>query len=223
MPSLFIISGPSAVGKDDLINGLMDIDENVLRGRKVTTRKPRPGERKTGSYLFLTHAQFHKRLEAGELFQHYVKNEIWYAIDREFIVDEVASGYDVLLVFSMYDRIGQLQHSMQDTGINTKSILVLADLADLEERIRGRYEHSPEEIPTRMKTMKKDLKSVLHSQRTLTDYDYILQNPNSEAGIQPLIAQVSSIIEAERANLIANEERLDRVLGTYRPPKKKKK
>jgi len=215
MPSLFIISGPSAVGKDALIDRLMDIDENVLRGRKITTRKPRPGERKTSSYLYLTHELFHKRLSAGELFHHYVKNETWYAIDKDFIIDEVSSGYDVFLVYSKYDQVGELKKQMTKEGVNTKNILVLSTLEDLENRVRGRYEHDPGEIPGRIETMRKDLRYLL-SQRTLTDYDFILQNPNSQEGIDPLFRQVKEILEAERANLATNEIKLNQILGTYK-------
>lgn len=43
MLSLFVISRPSAVGKDVLTDELMNIDENVLSGRKITTKKPRLG------------------------------------------------------------------------------------------------------------------------------------------------------------------------------------
>ena len=192
----------------------MDTDKNIVRGRKITTRKPRPNERKTGSYLYLTHEQFDKRLSADELFHHYVKNEIWYAIDKDFIIDEVNSEYDVFLVYSKYDKVSELKKEMTKEGVNTKNILILSTLEDLESRIRGRYQHNPEEITRRVETMRKDLRYLL-SQKTLTDYDFILQNPNSQEGINPLIKKVKEILESERTNLITNEGILNQILGTY--------
>lgn len=219
MPTLFIISGPSAVGKDSLIDSLMDFDDNIVRGRKITTRKPRPGERKTSSYLYLTHEQFHKRLSEKKLFHDYVKNEIWYAIDKEFIMDEINSGYDVFLVYSKYDKVADLKKDMIKEGVNVKTVLLLSTFSDLKERINKRYPHSSEEISTRLETMKKDLRFLL-SQKTLTEYDSILQNMNSEEGIDHLLQKIKEILDIERSNLIGNEHALNQILGTYEEKEK---
>jgi guanylate kinase len=215
MPSLFILSGPSAVGKDAIIDKLMDEDELVLRGRKITTRKPRPGERKTSSYLFLTVNQFHKRLSGGNLFFDYAKNDILYAIDKDFIIDEINSGFDVFLVFSNYGVVENFKREMIKEGVNTKSVLLLSSLNDLELRIKVRYPHSQEEIPKRLETMRTDLRE-LASYAVESIYDHVILNSNSEANIVPTVERIKQILSTERANFISKRQEFNKLFGSYR-------
>jgi len=214
MPSLFIISGPSAVGKDEIIDKLMDIDHNVLRGRKITTRKPRPRERKTSSYLFLTVNQFHKRLSEASMFFDYSKNDILYSIDKDFILDEINSGYDIFLVFSNYKAVENLKREMVKEGINTRSILILSSLSDLDSRIKGRYLHSKNEIPNRIRTMKQDLRE-LASHPVESIYDHVLLNENNNSGIFPTIEKVKQILITERANFTSKRDEFNKLFGSY--------
>ena len=51
---LFVISGPSAVGKGTIVNEIMASSENVSLSVSATTRGPREGEIDGVHYYFIT-------------------------------------------------------------------------------------------------------------------------------------------------------------------------
>ena len=59
MGTLFVISGPSGVGKGTLVNLLMQDDKSLVLSVSCTTRRPRVGEVNGKSYSrnYLTHDQ----------------------------------------------------------------------------------------------------------------------------------------------------------------------
>ena len=81
---LVIISGPSGVGKDTIIDALRDRPREPDYHYVVTctTRAPRPGEVPGVSYQFLTRAQFRDLREAGELLEANEVHGNWYGTPR---------------------------------------------------------------------------------------------------------------------------------------------
>jgi len=66
-PLLIVISGPSGVGKDSVIQGMKERDQPFHFVVTVTTRPPRPGERRGEDYFFISEAEFFHMVEGGEL------------------------------------------------------------------------------------------------------------------------------------------------------------
>ena len=56
--SLFVISGPSGVGKGTLVNRLLQEDDSLALSVSCTTRAPREGEKDGREYFFLTKEEF---------------------------------------------------------------------------------------------------------------------------------------------------------------------
>ena len=96
---LVIISGPSGVGKDTIIDALRDRPREPDYHYVVTctTRGPRPGEVPGVSYQFLTRAQFHDLREAGELLEANEVHGNWYGTPRREVAAALAQGHDVIL------------------------------------------------------------------------------------------------------------------------------
>ena len=67
---LFVITGPSGVGKGTLIRELLERVRGLELSVSATTRPPRPGERDGVDYHFLSEEDFERRLEAGEFMEH---------------------------------------------------------------------------------------------------------------------------------------------------------
>jgi len=63
---LFVISGPSGVGKDAVIEKVLEQDPGVRRSVSYTTRAPRRGERDGVDYSFVTREQFERLIDEGE-------------------------------------------------------------------------------------------------------------------------------------------------------------
>jgi len=70
MTRVFVITGPSGVGKGTLIAALRERHPELELSVSATTRQPRPGERDGIAYHFLSEEEFDRRLQRGEFIEH---------------------------------------------------------------------------------------------------------------------------------------------------------
>ncbi len=70
MTCVFVITGPSGVGKGTLIAALRERHPELELSVSATTRPPRPGEQDGVAYHFLSEDEFDRRLAAGEFVEH---------------------------------------------------------------------------------------------------------------------------------------------------------
>ena len=70
MPRVFVITGPSGVGKGTLIRTLLERIPELELSVSATTRSPRPGEQDGVDYHFLGDDEFERRVQAGEFVEH---------------------------------------------------------------------------------------------------------------------------------------------------------
>ena len=98
---LVIISGPSGVGKDTIIDALRARDPSEGGDYHYvvtcTTRGPRPGEIPDVSYHFLSEAEFHALHDADELLEANEVHGNWYGTPRREVARALAAGRDVIL------------------------------------------------------------------------------------------------------------------------------
>ena len=67
--NIFLIIGPSGVGKNTLINEIISKDENIKFIPSVTTREMREGERKGMPYRFVSQKEFKELRNNKELLE----------------------------------------------------------------------------------------------------------------------------------------------------------
>ena len=70
MAKVFVITGPSGVGKGTLISGLLERMAELELSTSATTREPREGEEDGREYHFLSPDEFAARADAGEFLEH---------------------------------------------------------------------------------------------------------------------------------------------------------
>src|ERR1039457_6639757 len=70
MARVFVITGPSGVGKGTLIAALRARHPELELSVSATTRPPRPGEEDGVAYHFLSEGEFERRLAAGGCGEH---------------------------------------------------------------------------------------------------------------------------------------------------------
>ena len=96
---LVVVSGPSGVGKDTIIDALRhrprDPDYHYVV--TCTTRAPRPGEQDGASYHFLTRERFAALRDAGAFLEWAEVHGNWYATPRAEVRRALAGGHDVIL------------------------------------------------------------------------------------------------------------------------------
>jgi guanylate kinase len=94
---LIVISGPSGVGKDTLIKGLLEQDRNLRYSVSCTTRAPRRGEVDGVDYSFVSRERFQELIEEGAFLEHASYNGNLYGTLTERVERERDAGHDVVL------------------------------------------------------------------------------------------------------------------------------
>jgi guanylate kinase len=94
---LVVISGPSGVGKDTLIERLRELDPRLQYSISYTTRKPRPGEKDGVSYFFVSRQNFEELVAQGFFLEHAVYNGNYYGTPAAAVEEARAAGRDILL------------------------------------------------------------------------------------------------------------------------------
>lgn len=178
---LFIISGPSGVGEDSVIDGL-EQRFPIERVVTTTTRSPRPGDSHGHPYYFIEKTAFEQGIAEGKFFEWARQyNDNLYGVTHEEISRVAESG-----------RIGIWKIEWQGVITAKKlfpgiiAIMLTAPLDVMEARIRRRDNATEAFIQDRMTFTKEWLKH--------TDiYDCIIEN--EEGKLDQTIEKVASLIK----------------------------
>ena len=184
---LVIISGPSGVGKDTIIEALAkrprDPDYHYVV--TCTTRRPRPGEVPGVSYQFLSQQQFRALREAGELLEANQVHGNWYGTPRREVARALADGHDVILKIDV-------QGARVVKGRVPDALLVFLVPPTLEalfQRLRSRATETADELEIRQRNAAIELARQ-------GDYDRVVVNETGE--VDRTAAEIEAIIEQEK-------------------------
>jgi guanylate kinase len=184
---LVIISGPSGVGKDTIIDALRarprDPDYHYVV--TCTTRGPRPGETAGVSYQFLTPEAFHRLREAGELLEANEVHGNWYGTPRQDVADALAAGHDVILKIDVQGA-QVVKERVPDALL---VFLVPPSLEALFQRLRSRATETADELEIRQRNAAIELARQ-------GDYDRVVTNETGE--VARTAAEIEAIIAQEK-------------------------
>ncbi|HEY7932876.1 MAG TPA: guanylate kinase [Solirubrobacteraceae bacterium] len=153
MGEVFVITGPSGVGKGTLIKGLMERLPQLELSVSATTRPPRPGERDGVDYHFLTADQFAQRVAAGEFVEHADYAGRRYGTLRSELEARVHAGVPVVLEIEV-----QGARQVRDTLPDAVQVFITPpSLGALRERLEGRGTDDPSEVKRRLKVAEIEL------------------------------------------------------------------
>jgi guanylate kinase len=150
---VFVITGPSGVGKGTLIEQLLGRIPELELSVSATTREPRTGEVDGRDYHFLTPEEFRRRLEAGDFLEHASYSGNYYGTLREEVEGRVGSSRSVVLEI-------EVQGARQVRDAMPEAVLIFIAPPDegvLRERLEGRGTDSPEAIEQRLRTAEVEL------------------------------------------------------------------
>jgi guanylate kinase len=151
---VFVITGPSGVGKGTLIEQLLERVPELELSISATTREPRPGEVDGRDYFFLTPEEFRRRLEAGDFLEHASYSGNYYGTLRQEVEERLAEGRSVVLEIEVQGA-RQVRDALGDDAV----LIFIAppDEDVLRERLEGRGTDSPEAIEQRLRTAEIEL------------------------------------------------------------------
>lgn len=180
---LFVISGPSGVGKNSVLTSLLKDVPGLCYSISATTRPPRKGEQNGVSYFFLTKEQFIDKVREGDFFEYeeYVGN--LYGTPKDYIMKVVGEGKDVVMDIECRGA-AEIKRKMPESVL---IFLTPPSMEDLKARLIARSTDSPEVIEMRIKKAQLEMDEI-------GKYDYFVLNDKLDLAVD----DVKKIIGAER-------------------------
>jgi guanylate kinase len=178
---VFVISGPSGVGKTTLVGLLVDEFDCVERSISFTTRPPRATERPDIDYKFVSTAVFEEMVRRGDFLEYAKVFDHYYGTSRHLVEEQKKRGKHVLLVIDTQGAI-QLMGSYDAAFI----FITPPDIGELRLRILSRKSEPHATIEQRLSWAEKEIS--LSSR-----YDYCIVNQDLRIAYQVL----RSIVIAE--------------------------
>ena len=153
MSKVFVITGPSGVGKGTLIKTLLERVPDLTLSVSATTREPREGEEDGRDYHFLSPGEFERRMDEDDFLEFATYSGNRYGTLRSEVDRCLADGKSVVLEI-------EVQGAQQVRAAEPKSVQIFIappDPSQLRRRLEGRGTDSPEAIDSRLDTAEIEL------------------------------------------------------------------
>jgi guanylate kinase len=174
VPRVFVITGPSGVGKGTLIRGLLDRVPDLALAVSATTRAPRAGEQDGREYHFLPEDEFARRVAAGDFVEHAEYSGRRYGTLRSELERAGGDGGVVLEI--------DVQGARQVRERLPEAVLIFIDPPSpeaLRTRLVGRGLDPPAEIARRLASAEAELEAR-------DEFDFRVRNDRVEDALAEL-------------------------------------
>jgi guanylate kinase len=181
---VFVITGPSGVGKGTLIRGLLERVPELELSVSATTRRPRPGERDGVDYHFLTPEEFERHVQQGDFVEHATYSGNRYGTLRSELERRTAAGVPVVLEIEVQGA-RQVRATMPDA---VAVFIAPPSREALRARLVGRGTDTPEQVDERMRTAERELEAQ-------PEFSYVVVNDRLEDATAELERVVRAALE----------------------------
>ncbi|HNT24766.1 MAG TPA: guanylate kinase [Anaerolineales bacterium] len=183
-PLLIVISGPSGVGKDTVIQRMKERNLPFHFVVTAATRSPRPNEVHGVDYFFVSHDEFAEMIEQDELLEYAIVYNDYKGIPKPQVRQALASGKDVVMRLDV-------QGAETIRGLCPDALLIFLTTQSEEEmveRLRQRKTETPEGLKLRIATARKEMGH-------LKSFDYVVVNCENQ--LDETVDAIVAIILAE--------------------------
>ncbi len=182
MAKVFVITGPSGVGKGTLISRLCKRVPGLELSVSATTRPPREGEIDGRDYHFLSPAEFDRRIESEDFLEFATYSGHRYGTLRSEVARRLQEGHSVVLEIEVQGA-SQVRAAMRES---IQVFIAPPDPRVLRERLESRGADSPEAIDARLKVAEVELAAQ-------GDFDHRIVNDDLDRAA----AELEEIVRAE--------------------------
>lgn len=191
---LFVISGPSGVGKTTLANSLLarlGRSHNISRVITYTTKSPRAGEQAGVDYHYLTITEFEAKLASGFFIEYSQAYGNYYGSPKS-LINDLKDGRSFILVV---DQVGAYHIKQQYPG----AVLIWItppSLAELTTRLARRSTESSVDMYRRLELAQQEIANEEKNRL----FDYVIENNILHETIVKLESVLKSEISSESIN-----------------------
>lgn len=183
MARVFVITGPSGVGKGTLIKRLREQLPQLRLSVSATTRPPRRGEVHGEDYWFLDPDEFARRVSAGDFVEHAEYAGRHYGTLREELERHLGEGAPVVLEIEVQGA-RQVREAMPEA---IQVFVVPPSFDELRSRLEGRGTDGDDTIRQRLEVSRRELESQ-------HEFDHRIVNDDLERATDELVGIVRSAI-----------------------------
>jgi guanylate kinase len=188
---IFLIGGPSGVGKSSTIKHLLDHHSSYAQIPSYTTRQPRQDDKDTNCRIFVSQEEFKKLADNNELVDWIEFSNHFYGKKKCDIISALEVG-KIILIDTENRGIAPYKKTFPNI---TLIFMKYRDLNDLRNRLKtSRPDISEEEIQRRFAIAQKEMEAI-------NLYDYVITTINGDPPAVPA-KKIEKIIN----NTIANQE-----------------
>jgi guanylate kinase len=186
---VFVLSGPSGVGKSTLIDQLKKDAFPITYCVTATTRPRRAGEEHGKHYYFLTDEEYDALLSADQFLEHAVVHNLYrYGIPLQSIREGLRRGNDLIMAPDV-----QGASTVRWKLPNAITIFLRpSSLDELMPRLEKRGTETMDERRIRLETAEREM-------QRMSEYDYVIVNKSDR--LAQAMADLKAIISAERLRL----------------------
>jgi len=194
-PLLVLVSGPSGVGKDAVVQRMKELGHPFHFVVTATTRPRRPSEMHGVDYFFHSEAKFEAMLENGELLEHAMVYGEHKGVPKAQVRQALASGQDVLM---RVDVQGAATVRCLVPGVITV-FLTAASEDELVKRLKRRRTESARKLRQRIALAREEMERIV-------EFDYVVVNRENQ--LDETVRQIVAIMKAERCRVQWREVKL---------------
>ncbi len=188
-PRVFVISGPSGVGKDSVLDRLRERESDSHFAVTATTRDLRPGELHGIHYYFLSHETFTEWIEADEFLEHALVYGNRYGVPKSPVRAALERGQDVIIKIDVQGAAAVRALIPESIGI----FIAPESMDSLRLRLSARKTDTGTALERRFEEARNEMLRV-------SEFDYVVFNETN--GLLRAVDEIAAIIQAARAQIV---------------------
>lgn len=182
---LVVLSGPSGVGKDAVVDRMKKLGRSFHYVVTATTRPKRTREKNGVDYHFLSRKKFQQMIDKHQFLEWANVYGNYYGVPKEEITSALSKGVDTIIKVDVQGAATIKRILPQAVFI----FLMPPSAEELDKRLRKRHSESSTDLALRLEKAKEEIES-------LPMFDYVITSRQNK--LDEVVAQIDTIVAAEK-------------------------